>query len=195
MFACQGVLNTTPIISRVYFIPLLEEKPFYYSRRELLSAVRYEIDWFRVGSKRFARYRNLSRFISGRNFGPRLKTPSLSCRLLDNMECQINHSPAVNRFDRRKCNFHDKKLCVTCQSRQRNYRKVRKAANLHSTVHGFIFSGVLMTLFISADDKNVPLLRIQQRSWCFVFEQFENSVIDKIFRCLLKRDAWKIPEV
>ena len=149
----------------------------------------------RVGSKRFARYRNLSRCFSARNFGPRLKTPSLSCRLLDNMECQINHSPAVNRFDRRKCNFHDKKLCVTCQSRQRNYRKARKAANLHSTVHGFIFSGVLMTLLIAADDKNVSLLWIQQRTWCFVFEQFENTVIDKTFRCLLKRDAWKIPEV
>lgn len=70
-----------------------------------------------------------------------------------------------------------------------------QTANLHSIVQGFIFSVVLMTLFISADDKNVPLLRIQQRIYCFVFEQFENTVIDKIFRCLLKRDVWKIPEV
>lgn len=70
-----------------------------------------------------------------------------------------------------------------------------QTANLHSIVQGFIFSVVLMTLFISADDKNVPLLQIQQRIYCFVFEQFENTVIDKIFRCLLKRDVWKIPEV
>lgn len=134
---------------------------------------------------------------SGRNNEARLKTPLLSCGLLDNknIQCQIYHSSAVNRFDRRKCNFHDKKLCVACLSRKRNYRKARKAANLHSIVHGFIFSVVLMTLFISADDKNVSLLGIQQRTCCFVFEQFENIVIDKIFRCLLKRDASKIPEV
>jgi len=39
-----------------------------------------------------------------------LKTPSLPCGVLDNLECQINHSLAVNWLDRRKCNFHGKKV-------------------------------------------------------------------------------------
>lgn len=64
---------------------------------------------------------------SGRNFGARLKNSVAAVwSLIDNMECQINHSPSVNWFDRRKCNFHAEKLCVTCQSRQRNCRKARK---------------------------------------------------------------------
>jgi len=61
-------------------------------------------------SKRLVRYRNLSRYFFQVEISERgLKTPSLPCGVLDNIECQINHSLAVNWLDRRKRNFHSKK--------------------------------------------------------------------------------------